>query len=310
MGALICIDGETKPSTSCRGFSPLLEFDSSNEHSEDEDSDIRSFISGRSIPRQSSVHVQKKRSHPQLVTLQRCSWPSYDLQDSGKNELKNRETPGETPKSLDQTSLPSDEPRENSRKTKALLVVTDDDVKKQIKAIMEPYMQMRVQKIVDQAVEDMFVKVNTAEQHSCGSSQWVNKSSKAISTPSSGDSIHLNRVNKDVDHGKVATMKSQVITANTSLKSAYEPIVIKVSSQELSSSSEDPAIKSQTTKRVVSSIKLAQVPSLALESCEIKEMVSHETAKSALDVNNSMENPPSVHHDEFGQKFVKHGGST
>lgn len=200
--------------------------------------------------------------------------------------------------------------RENSRKTKALLVVTDDDVKKQIKAIMEPYMQMRVEKIIDQAVEDMFVKMNTAEQHPFGSNQRLIKSSKANSTTSSGDSIHIDRVNKDVDDGKVATMKSQVITANTSLKSPYEPMVIKVSSHESSSFSEDIAIKSQTTKRVVSSIKLAQVPSLMLDSGKIKDMVSHVTAKSALDVNNCIENPPSVNHDEFGQEFVKHGDST
>jgi len=310
MGNLICYDGESRPPPSCRSFSPNQDFDSSLEQSEDEDYDIRSFISGRSpIPREPRVHAQKKTSHPLILIQQPGSWPSYALQDSPKNVLQGRGTPGETPKSLDQTSSLSDVPIKYSRKTNALLVVTDDDVKKQIKEIMQPYMLKRAEKIVDRAVEDMFLKVNTAEQHSCGSSQWVHKSPKANSTTSSGDCIHLDQVNKDVEFGKVATMKSHASTANGSSKPPYEPIVIKVCSQELSRSPEDFETKSPTSKQCVPSIKLAQVPSLELDSSKIKHMVAHVTAKSALGVDNSIIDKPAILiPDKCCQEFVKHVG--
>jgi len=291
MGGRICVDGETRQPPSCRGL-PNQDFDSSPEQSEDEDSDIRSFICSRStLPKEPRVHVQKKTSHPLLVQ-QPCSWP-YAMQDSPKNELKGRGALGETTISFDQTSSLPDLPIEYSRQTKELLVVTDDDVKKQIKEIMQPYMLKRVEKIVDRAVEDMFVKVNKGEQHSSGFSHWLEKSPKANSAKSSGDCIHIDQVSKDVEHGKVATINSQLSIANAFSKPPYEQGGIKVSSQELPSFSEDFETKSQTFKEVPS-LKLAQVPSLEFDSSKIEHNVAHVTAKSAIGGNNSIDKPAII----------------
>jgi len=294
MGGWICVDLETRPPSSCRSLPPNQDFDSSPEQSEDEDSDIRSFISGRStIPKEPRVHLQKRTSHPLTGIQQPRSWPSYAFQDSPRNILRGRGTPRETTQSLDKPSSLPDVPIEYSTQTKALLVVTDDDVKKQIKEIMKSNMLKQVEKIVDRAVEDMFVKVNTAEQHSCGSSQLLQKSPKSNSATSSGDCTHIDQVNKDVEHGKVATI-SQISNANAFSKPPYEPIVIKVSSQELPRSSEDLETKSPTLMQRVPSIKLAQVPSLELGSSKIKHIVAHVTAKSALGVDNSIDQPAII----------------
>lgn len=265
MGGLNCIDAAKKPSSSYKKFSLEQAFDSSGEHFEDEDSDIRSFISARSPNRERLVWVQRKMPQPQM------------------------------------------------------LVVSDDEVKKQIKEIMQPYMLKRVQQIVDRAVEDMFANVNSVEQLSYGSGQCVQGSYKANSGKSLEESNHLNQLSeKDVEHGRATTTRIEVSVASAS-NPPCEPIMIKVSPHELSSYSKDGDLINTTVRqtdivedfetvspismRCVSSLKLAQFPSFKLDNSEINDMVPHVMGKSLLDADYTIiDKPLPVNHGQSAQQ--------
>lgn len=325
MGGLNCVDAPQKPSSSYKNFSHEQAFDSSGEYFEDEDSDIRSFISGRSpMKRECRVWVQRKMPQPQMMTPEPCSWTSYPWADDAKNMLKGRENTRETFNSSDQTSVPN-MVREDSRENNVLLVVADDDVKKQIKEIMQPYMLKRVHQIVDRAVEDMFANVNSVEQLSYGSRQCVQRSYKADSGKSPEESNHLNQLSKkDVEHGRATTAMTEVSVASAS-NPPCEPIMIKVSPHELSSCSkdgdlintavrktdfvEDVETESPASMRRISSLKLAQFPSFELDISKIKDMVPHVMEKSRLDADYTIiDKPLPVNHGQSAQPAARQVG--
>jgi len=322
MGGLNCVDATTTPSSSYKIYSHEQALDSSGEHFKDEDSDVQSFINGRSqIPRERRVQVKRKTPQPQIPIPEPFSVQSYTSSDNAKNVRKGRGNTGETVSSSDQTPSLSNMLIENSRENKALLVVADDDVKTQIKEIMKPYMLERVQQIVDRAVEDMFANVNSGEQLSYCSRQCEQRSWKVNSATSPDDSNHSDQLsNKDVELRRATLARAEVRIARGS-KSA--PIMITVSPPELSGSSKDGDLGSaairhndivedfetlSTNKECITSLKLAEFPSFPLDNSDIKDMVTHGMAKSLLDADHTINKPLPVNHDQSTQEATRQVG--
>jgi len=302
MGGSFCVDAQ-KPSSSNIGFSEQQDFDSLGEYFEDDDSDHRSFISARSSKtREAQIKVRKKTHAPQILNPQPDSWPSYCRPDGARIVLQSRDNPRETGTAADRTSSLPNVSREDSKNNDAVLVVTDEDVKKQIKEIMQPYMQKRVQKIVDQAVEDLFLKVNSTEELSSGSRQSMYCSQKPNSETSAEAVNHSDKqYNKDVENGKIDTIKSEASIASAFSKLPFELTVVEDSFDESSNLPDDSGLN---IRRPSSVIRLAKVPTLKHDSSEIENMVANTMATSSSDTD-SIDELLVVNHDESGEDVPK-----
>jgi len=278
----ICADGGMKEPT----FSTKHDYASSGDYFSDDDSDVHSFVSACS---RDGRGKSKRTPYPSQVSVH-----SYRMSSEGKL-VEEKIHPRQTAKTSSSNVL-----GEDSHKTEAILVKTDDDVKNQIKQLMEPYLFKKVQRLVDKTVDELFMKVNSPQVLSQGSRQSLYSSQKASSEASPhGDKKH-NR--KDFENIKRDGPNSKAIVVTTPPKFHFHE---KLSYDAINDPnfSDDESVKSllqiqvlanfdtepQPTRRRISNLKLDQfcTENLELKSGDISPMSAEPLGKF------------EVHHDNI-----------
>jgi len=199
----ICADGGMQEPT----FSTKHDYGSSGDYFSDDDSDVHSFVSARS---RDGPGKSKRTPYPSQVP----NLHSYRMSPEG-NLVEEKIHPRLTAKASSSNVF-----EEDSHKTEAILVKTDDDVKNQIKQLMEPYLFQKVQRLVDKTVDELFMKVNSPQVLSQGSRQSLYLSQKADSVRSSEASPHGDKKHnrKDFENIKRDGPKSKAIVVTTPSK--------------------------------------------------------------------------------------------
>jgi len=292
MGGALCADAESEPLSSAPGFSDRQDFDSFQDCLEDDGWDQGSFVSDRSNKVRPPEVNNRKKQQPQRVKLPAGINPlGCGPYNPDENLLQRRKLPASLSKPLTRKSSSLNALSDDYKKNQSSLVDTDDDVRKKIKAIIEPYMFSQVQKIVDQAVEDLFTTVNS-QNESHGDSR------KSFSLSHTQGIMPLNSIKADTQHKeKLENRKKDFgtfdgIDVNFPKQSSHQPVNEKFTnvcthfsddSDETESISRlfraDDGFQSASERSLtrVSSIKLFQVSSLEdikQENSEIKHTVA------------------------------------
>jgi len=302
MGGAFCADADSEPLSSAPCFSDRQNFDSYEDCLEDNGWDQGSFVSGRSTKRRPSKVNDRKIRQPQTVEVPAginplCCGPY----DTNENLLLGRKHPASVSKPLTQKSSSLNALGDDSKKNQSSLLVSDDDVRK-IKAIIEPYMFNQVQKIVDQAVEDLFATVNSQNEILGDSRRSISLShiqAKMILNSNEGDTQHKEKL----ENRKKDLARFDGINVNVPKQSAHQSVNEKYTngytyfsddSDETDTISRlfraDDGFQSASERSLtkVSSIKLFQVSSLEdikQDDIEIKHNGA-DSMKKSVDLSN------------------------
>lgn len=288
----ICADGMREPN-----FSSKNEYDSSGDYFVDDDSDVQSFVSNRSLKHRERRVKSRKTPYPSQIP----HLLPYAM-SSEENLFKKRRTNSIIEaKTADRTSSSSNVLVEDSQKSEAILVSTDDDMKKQIKELMEPFLFKRVQRIVDQTVDELFMKVNSSDVISSGSRKSMHLNQKRDSIISSvassaADTKHSRREFENIKRDRKNSKASVVITPPKLLLNEQ---LNNGSIDDISDVCDDRSIKQPSMPQIqvlgnfddkprgrrISCLKLNQVAisrDLELKSGEISPILADSLGKSAV----------------------------
>jgi len=302
MGGAFCADAKNEPLPSALGISDLTTFDSLEDCLEDDGWDQGSFVSARSNKVRASKVNDRKKLQPQTVNLH----PGINPLDCGQyntndNMVLWRKHPGSVSKPIAQKSCSLNSLGDDSKKNQSSLLVTDDDMRTQIKAIIQPYMFNQVQKIVDQAVEDLFAKVNNQNEilnDPCKRIYLSHKQARMPLKPNKADKHHMEKF----ENMKKDFARFDGIKMNVPKQSSDQPISEKIThglsyfsddSDDTDSISRlfraDDGFQSASEMSLtrVSSIKLYQVSSLGDIKQDNSEIKHNEVdlIKKSVDLN-------------------------